>query len=170
VSRAFVKEFDNEQGQEQPPERKHSDLPNYITPRGLKQLQARVEALSHQERTLAKEADNLEHAGRLQQIRSDLRYLSERLRWAIVVQPSVPPPDTVAFGARVEVRDENDVIHTFTIVGEDEADAGTGRISWASPLARAVIQRRIGDFVLWSRPAGDLELEILAVDYPAAEG
>ncbi len=56
---------------------------------------------------------------------------------------------------------------SFAIVGEDEADAAAGKVSWVSPLARALLGSSVGDIVTWRRPTGDVELEIVAIDYPA---
>jgi transcription elongation GreA/GreB family factor len=65
----------------------------------------------------------------------------------------------------VEVLDDAGVMHRFMIVGEDEADAARNRISWVSPLAAALLNRRTGDTVIWRRPAGDIELEVLGFHY-----
>jgi transcription elongation GreA/GreB family factor len=59
-------------------------------------------------------------------------------------------------------------VHEFTIVGEDEADVATGKVSWLSPLAKALIGARVGDTVKWRRPVGDTDLEILDIHYPGA--
>jgi transcription elongation GreA/GreB family factor len=64
--------------------------------------------------------------------------------------------------------DENDVKRQFEIVGEDEADPNKGKLSWVSPLALALKGAKTGDIVVWKRPAGDLELEIAAIEYPTA--
>jgi transcription elongation GreA/GreB family factor len=65
----------------------------------------------------------------------------------------------------VEVSDEDDRSRTFSIVGEDEADVASGKISWSSPLGKAMIGSKVGDTVIWRRPAGDTELEILGIRY-----
>ena len=78
------------------------------------------------------------------------------------------PLDEVHFGARVTIRDEQGKDHTFQIVGDDEADVAAGRISWASPLAKAMMGARVGDTVKWQRPAGPSEVEIVAIDYSSA--
>jgi transcription elongation GreA/GreB family factor len=54
-------------------------------------------------------------------------------------------------------------VHPFTIVGEDEADVAQGKISWVSPLAKALLNARVGDVVTWRRPVGDKELQILSI-------
>ncbi len=166
VSRAFVREPDGDQVVEAPPERRHSDAPNYITPGGLEALRVRVAELDAERRELEAAPERLDRQGDRQRIESELRYLHERVQRAIVVHPPEPPGGDVGIGAEVELIDENDETHRFVIVGEDEVDVGAGRVSWSSPLGRAVLHRRVGDSALWQRPAGDLEVEIVAVCYP----
>jgi len=73
--------------------------------------------------------------------------------------------DRVGFGATVDLVDEDGARYRYRIVGEDEADPEQGLVSWVSPLARALEGARVGDSVIWKRPAGDLEVEVLAIDY-----
>ena len=168
MSRAFVKEPDGDQVVDAPPERRHSDTPNYITPGGLEALRARAVALETERRTLAEAPERLGSKGDLHRVESDLRYLNERMQRAIVVEPPDGPSTQIGIGAEVELVDENDETHRFAIVGEDEVDVGAGRVSWSSPIGRAILRRRIGDAAIWKRPAGDLEVEIVAVRYPRA--
>jgi transcription elongation GreA/GreB family factor len=98
----------------------------------------------------------------------DLRYFQERLSRAILVDSADRPKDRVDFGASVETEDENGVKRRFEIVGEDEADPNIGKLSWVSPLALALKDAKVGDTVVWKRPAGDLELDVLAITYPEA--
>ena len=166
MSRAFVKEPDGDEVVDAPPERRHSGVPNYITPGGLEALRARVAELDAKRRALAEAPERLGKRADQQRIESELRYLNERLQRAIVVHPPEAPGGEVGIGAEVDLVDENDETHRFAIVGEDEVDVGAGRVSWSSPLGRAVLRRRAGDSALWKRPAGDLEVEIVAVRYP----
>jgi YD repeat-containing protein len=71
----------------------------------------------------------------------------------------------VAFGALVTVTDAAGTAHRYRITGEDDADAARGRIAPHAPLARALLGARVGDSVTWRRPAGGLELQIVAIDY-----
>jgi len=73
----------------------------------------------------------------------------------------------VAFGASVRVCDANREEHVFAIVGEDEADAAVGKVSWVSPLANALLGARVEDLVTWGRPNGNVDLEILSITYPS---
>ena len=168
MSRAFVKEPDGEQVTDAPPERRHSDAPNYITPGGLEALRVRAAALESERRALAEAPERLGSKADLQRVESDLRYLNERVQRAIVVEPPREPSTRVGIGALVDLIDEHDETHRFAIVGEDEVDVGAGRVSWRSPIGRAVLHRRVGDSALWKRPAGDIEVEIVAVRYPSA--
>ena len=72
----------------------------------------------------------------------------------------------MAFGAEVTVEDEDGEAKTYRIVGEDEADPDHGKVSWVSPLAKALIDARAGDLVIWERPTGEVELEIISIAYP----
>lgn len=164
MSRAFVKESDEDLVSDELPERPQSPYPNYVTPAGLAQLHSQYAALQERRAELAAADDPLLKQ-QLKQVQRDLRYFQQRLESAIPVALSSQPRDEVHFGAIVDVSDENDARHTFSIVGEDEADVGAGKISWSSPLGKAMIGSKVGDMVLWKRPAGDTELEILAIRY-----
>ena len=88
-----------------------------------------------------------------------------RVESAILKRPETQPEDEISFGATVTVADEEDVEHIFRIVGEDEADAAHGLVSYVSPLAKALIGAEVGDVVKWRRPVGDLELEVISFRY-----
>jgi transcription elongation GreA/GreB family factor len=74
--------------------------------------------------------------------------------------------DEVRFGASVKTEDESGAVHSIAIVGEDEADAAQGRVSWQSPLAKALMGAKVGDTVTWNRPAGSTTLNVLGIHYP----
>jgi transcription elongation factor GreB len=89
------------------------------------------------------------------------------MKQAKVVDPAGQEQrDTVRFGATVELADENDDRRILTLVGEDEADASSGLISWAAPIARAVIGARVGDERTVRLPAGEKSYEVVAIRYP----
>lgn len=165
MSRAFTHEPDGDQAPDDQPERPQSPHPNYITPAGLERLRAEYAELRQAREALGEGDDAL--ADRLSAVQLDrrLRYLHGRIERAIPVDAGTQSPDQVAFGAFVTVVDEAGGEHTFQIVGEDEADAAAGRVSWMSPLAKALMARRPGDETVWRRPAGDQALEILAIRY-----
>jgi transcription elongation factor GreB len=161
MSRAFVKELD-EQADNGLPERPQSPHTNYVTPPGLAQLQERVRELSALRDVLAGKED-LASQQQLRHVERDLHFYTERIKRAVLVRPEIQPDDKVHFGAAVDVEDdEGEKLH-FAIVGEDEADAAQGKISWVSPLAKALLNARVGDRVTWKRPAGDKELEVIAI-------
>jgi transcription elongation factor GreB len=89
------------------------------------------------------------------------------MKSAKVVDPaSQSSRDQVRFGATVEVADEQDERRNLTIVGDDEADAGAGRIGWSAPLARALIGARVGDERVVRLPAGEKSYEVVGIRYP----
>ncbi len=145
MSRAFVKDDDG--GPEPLINRPVSESPNYVTPRGLQLLR---EALARAE------SDGNER---------DLRYYSERVETAIVVQPASHANGVVEFGATVEAHDAHGGRLRVRIVGEDEADPFKGSISWESPIARALADHHVGDRVTVVRPAGPIEYTIDAINY-----
>lgn len=165
MSRAFVKEPDGDAADAALPDRPLSEHPLYVTVRGLRQMHAEVHRLRSERERLAAGDEDLGARAQLRQVERDLRYAEACAQNAIAV---APPPDRneVRFGARVQLLDEDGNAHAFVIVGEQEACAPTGLISWLSPLARSLIGRRVGDTVIWERPAGNAELEIAAIDYP----
>lgn len=163
MSRAFVKELDEQA--DEGPERPQSPHTNYVTPRGLEQLQDRVRELSLLREGLAGK-DDLGSQQQIKNVERDLHYYSERVNRAVLVRPETQPNDTVHFGAAVEVEDAEGGRLLFEIVGEDEADVTQGKISWVSPLAKALLNAKVGDLVTWRRPAGDKELEIIAIAKP----
>ena len=165
MSRGFVKEDDLEHAGTDLPERPTSPHPNYVTPHGFKALQQQAHALAQERLPLAQRKEDPVAQQRLAMIDRDLRYLQARLESAIQVAPAAQPAGTVLFGATVDVEDEHGDSHRFMIVGEDEADISSNRVSWVSPLARALIGQKVGDSVTWHRPLGDLELEIIAIHY-----
>jgi transcription elongation GreA/GreB family factor len=168
MSRAFVNENTAEQAPEELPERPLSSAPNYVTPHGLGLLRARLEALQQTRDQLLREDQPLARQ-QLLEAKRDLRYVQAQLERAVAVDPAGQPRDEVHFGATVTIRGEDHHTQRFHIVGDDEADAATGSISWNSPLAKALMGASIGDTVTWQRPAGATEVEIVAIDYaPAA--
>ena len=154
MSRAFTRESDNDEGPALP-ERALSIHPNLVTPAGHAALEAQVRALEG-ERAAARAAGDAALKARIER---DLRYFTRRLATARVVAP-LAAADAVRFGVRVTLRSASGAQQSFRLVGEDEADAAQGRLSWVSPLAQALLGRSPGDTVRFQ--AG--ELEILSVE------
>lgn len=164
MSRGFVKEDDLEHAGTDLPERPISEHPNYVTPYGLKLLKDEAEKLDKERVLLVDRKDDSAAQQKLVMIDRDLRYFSARLEQAILVNPDKQSKESVLFGATVDVEDDDGQTYQFSIVGEDEADIAKNKVSWVSPLANALIGHRIGESVIWKRPAGDLNLEIIKIN------
>jgi transcription elongation GreA/GreB family factor len=162
MSRAFVNEDNAAAQASQPVERQVSEQPNYVTARGLAQLQAHVLSLQAQhseESALGENGDKQ----RLADIERDLRYFNHRLQSAQVVTPAVST-DKVQIGSWVTFADEQDNQQRVQLVGEDQADATSQLINWASPLGKALLGAEVGDEVSWKRPVGDQMIEVLQIE------
>lgn len=156
MSRAFVKESDVV---EELPDRIVSDYPNYVTAEGLELIERTIADL--QSRLAQAQVEGDREA--ISAISRDLRYWDNRRGTAMVVQM----PDnatTVRFGTMVTIRRDDGRTQDYRIVGEDEADPTQGLLSHASPLARALLGKAVGDTVM----AGQGEAEILSIGQPPA--
>ncbi|MBL8486966.1 MAG: transcription elongation factor GreB [Rhodocyclaceae bacterium] len=182
MNKAFVKESDGTDEEEgvAPPA-----LPpgtrNYMTRRGHAALKAELAHLLKTERPelvrvvswAAGNGDRSENGDyiygkkRLREIDRRIRFLEKRLDSAVVVDPAAQEnPDMVFFGATVTVSDpEGGAEATYQIVGIDEAEASAGRISWISPLAKALLKAREGDTVRFHSPAGLRRIEVVEIRY-----
>ena len=181
MSKAFTKESDGDDDDEVglpplPPGGK-----NYITPQGFARLKGELLDLIDNERPriveivhwAASNGDRSENGDylygkkRLREIDRRIRFLTKRLDNAEVVDPSVHHgSDQIFFGATVHYENQRGEEHTVTIVGIDELDPLKGRISWISPVARALTKAREGDEVVLQTPSGVEQLTILDVTYP----
>ena len=157
--------------------------PRYITAGGFAKLRAEYDELFAIERpklveTIAWAAANGDRSengdyiyGRkkLREIDRRLGHLAKVMKAAKVVEPGAEGArDQVRFGATVELADEDDNRRILTIVGDDEADASSGRIGWNAPLARALIGARVGDERTVRLPAGEKSYEVMAIRYADA--
>lgn len=165
MSRAFVREPDGDQVVDDLPELPQEPVPNYVTPEGLAELEAWRDRLKAERDELVSRGEDMVDKSKLAHVKRDLRYVDGRIGHAVEVNPADQPRDSVAFGATVDVRGEDGKKHTWRIVGENQSDVESGMVSWVSPLARALKGAAVGETVTWRRPAGDLELEILAIRY-----
>ena len=158
------------------------DRPIYITPEGLDALKSELDHLWKKERPevvavvhwAAGNGDRSENGDyiygkkRLREIDRRVRYLRKRIEDAVVVRPEEQPDHSrIFFGATVTYVNSRDEEKTIRIVGEDEADSLNGKISWISPVARALMKSGVGDVVTVRTPAGEDELEILDIRYTA---
>ncbi|HWH21803.1 MAG TPA: transcription elongation factor GreB [Allosphingosinicella sp.] len=160
-----------------------SDRPNYITPAGYRALREEYEALFSVERpklveTISWAAGNGDRSEngdyiygrkRLREIDRRIGWLSKRMKAARVLDPAEQEDKSrVLFGATVTLIDEDENERIVTLVGEDEADAGSGRISWNSPIARAIRGAAVGDLRRVMLPSGEREYEVAAISYPSS--
>lgn len=167
MNKAFTKEEDGSSPQRLP-DLPISTHPNHVTPRGLRLLQDRKAALEAEVTRLRENRDDLPDHYPLAVAERDLRYVEARLASAILVEPPETPPEHISFGTTVEVEDEEGRKTRYTIVGEDEAEPEKGLITHISPLARALLEAKVGDIVEWSKPTGIVELEVLSISFDAA--
>jgi len=181
MSKAFVKEPEDEDDAPQPASQPTASAPggkNYISPAGFARLKAELKQLVEIERpevvkTVAwaaslgdrsENADYIYGKRRLREIDRRVRFLIKRLEGAEVVQSAGRETDQVFFGATVRYRSKNDE-KMLTILGADEVDPAQGKVSWLSPIAKALLKARAGDTVTLRTPAGEERLEILEVTY-----
>ena len=154
----------------------------FITPAGFAHIRAEYEQLFGVERPqlvetiswAAANGDRSENGDyiygrkRLRELDRRLGYLSKVMKQAKVVDPAGQQDrEQVRFGATVEIADEEDERRTLTIVGDDEADAGSGRIGWSAPLTRALVGARVGDERIVRLPSGEKSYEVVRISYPA---
>ena len=180
MSKAFTKEREDEEDDEIAAPAIPVGTKNYITPQGYARLRAEFDELFRKERPklvetitwAAANGDRSENGDyiygkkRLRQIDSRIRFLSKRLEAAEVVDPARQEnTEQIFFGATVSYTDGSGRDMTIQIVGVDEAEPSDGKISWISPVARALLKARAGDLVTLNTPAGRDELEIFAVRY-----
>lgn len=168
MSRAFVRESDVPQLPELPPQ--VSALPagakNYVTVAGAARLQAELSRLLEVERPrlTGAPAEDLDAKRELQVLDQRIRQLQESLRTAEVVSPT-GSADVVRFGATVAVREKDGTATAYRIVGVDEIDPDRNWVSWLSPIARALLNARVGERVTFKAPRGEKELEIARIEY-----
>ncbi|MCX7961022.1 MAG: transcription elongation factor GreB [Burkholderiales bacterium] len=179
MSKAFVRERDDLDEDEAPEADAAPAERNYITPAGFARMKAELRQLVEVERpevvrTVAWAAANGDRSEngdyiygkkRLREIDRRVRFLIKRLESAEVVHSAGRDTDQVFFGATVTVRSARGGERTVTIVGADEVDPARGRVSWRSPIARALLRARAGDTVTLRSPSGEEALEILDVRY-----
>jgi len=152
-----------------------------ITPAGMAALRARYDQLLGTERPAIVEVvswaagngdrsengDYIYGRKRLREIDRELGHLARRMKALRVVDPAQQADRARAwFGATVEIADETDNRRTLTLVGDDEQDAGAGRIGWSAPLARALRGGAVGDVRRVVLPEGAKDWEIMAISYP----
>jgi transcription elongation factor GreB len=180
MSKAFTKESDGDDDVESPARATLPDgFRNYITPGGYKRLHDEVAQLWKVDRpklveTIAWAASNGDRSEngdyiygkrKLREIDRRIRFLNQRIDSAVVVDNAGKDHERVYFGATVTVADQSGATRTVSIVGVDEIDLRSGRVSWISPFATALLKGSVGDVVTLRTPRGAEDLEILEIRY-----
>jgi len=180
VSKAFIKETEDEPEPVVEAPALPAGVKNYMTPEGHRRMQAELRRLMREERPKVVEVvawaagngdrsengDYIYGKKRLREIDSRIRFLTKRLESAEIVDPHRQKNrDQVFFGATVTYADRDGTEKTITIVGIDEADLDQGQVSWVSPIARALMKAHEGDVVELRTPSGIAPIEIIEIRY-----
>jgi transcription elongation factor GreB len=158
--------------------------PRYITPQGFRRLAEEHERIWSAERprivaeveaaaALGDRSENAEYIygkRKLRELDRRLRFLSRLMDGLTVVEPAPHPSGRAFFGAWVTIEGDDGDERTYRLVGPDELDLSRGHISVEAPLGRALLGKREGDTVLVQRPAGELEVTVIAIHWNAPEG
>jgi transcription elongation factor GreB len=154
--------------------------PNYITPEGLQRLRDEYQKLFHTDRPetvkavawaaslgdRSENADYIYNKKKLREIDRRLEFLIKRIDGAKIVDPKdVTDKNKIVFGATITIADEDGNEKTYKIAGEDEINVENGIISWKSPLAKALLGKKVGDEATIKKPSGESTVEVLAVKY-----
>ncbi len=184
MSKAFVKESEDEPDLPDEAPSIPAGVRNYMTPDGHRRMQEELRRLTRDERPKVVEVvawaagngdrsengDYIYGKQRLREIDRRIRFLSKRLESAEVVDPARQTRrDQVFFGATVTYADKEGDERTVTIVGIDEADLDRGRVSWISPIARALLKAHEGDVVELRTPTGSEPIEVIEIRYAAGD-
>jgi transcription elongation factor GreB len=166
MSRGFVKEDDQEEIPIVPP---RADLPdgttNYVTQVGMNELLAEKQVLLDEISKLDSSNENEKRIA-VNHIHAKLQQLEHRIATAQIVRPHGQAHDKIRFGAVIKLKiAANNSIKAFQIVGVDEADISKGKISFTSPLAKVLINKKIGDKAILKRSPKDLVFEIIDISY-----
>ena len=182
MSKAFTRESDAQDDEEVELPALPTGMRNYMTPAGYAQMRAELFTLIDDERPkiveivhwAASNGDRSENGDylygkkRLREIDRRVRFLTKRLEWAEIVEPSLHHGrDQIFFGATVTYVEDDGPERTVTIKGIDEANSALGEVSWVSPIARTLLKARTGDVLKLVTPSGVLAIEVLEVQYPA---
>jgi len=166
MSRGFVKEDDQE---EIPMVPQRAYLPegvtNFVTRAGMDQLLSEKQMLVNEKENLSSSNENEKRLA-LNYINARLHLLNNRIAEAKVVDPDEQPQNEIRFGASVTLKTkESGKIQTFQIVGVDEADISKGKISFISPLAKTLINKKPGEIITLKRADQDIVFEIMSIAY-----
>jgi transcription elongation factor GreB len=168
VSKAFTRESDDAPELPVRP-RRSSSLPpgarNYLTAGGAQALREELNRLINLERPRLTAANDNDAKRQLQAVNARIEHLQQSLHSAVVVAPPAAPDDQVRFGATVTVRNQRGETSRYRLVGVDETDIDRDWVSWLSPIAKALLNARVGQQVRIKLPGGEEQLEIIGVAY-----
>jgi len=182
MSKAFVKESEGSLDDELL-EDQDSALPsgskNYITPEGAQNLKSELKKLLYEDRPevvktvswAASNGDRSENGDyiygkkRLREIDRRIRFLTKRLDASEIIDPTSQSSEKILFGATVTIENEEGEVKVYKIVGIDETNVEEGKISWISPIGKALLNAEKGDQVTLKTPKGEQELEIIKIEY-----
>jgi transcription elongation factor GreB len=150
---------------------------NYLTPEGFDRLKKELNFLVSEDRpatvravsdaaAMGDRSENAEYIygkRRLREIDRRIRFLTKRLENVEIVDPSKVDVSKVSFGTWIKIVDEDGKEQSYQIVGQDEIDPAQGRITFSSPLGRALLGKKVGDFFEVQRPKGVVEVQVLAI-------
>jgi transcription elongation factor GreB len=179
MSKAFTKETDGDEEDDAPEADQPAGFKNYMTPAGYRRMNDELRRLWDDERPklvetitwAASNGDRSENGDyiygkrKLREIDRRIRFLSKRIDNAEVVDNNGRQHDCVYFGATVTVADEDGNERTISIVGIDELDPARGRVSWVSPIAKALMKAEVGDVVTLRTPGGAEQIEVVDIRY-----
>jgi transcription elongation factor GreB len=168
MSKAFTRESD-ERPDPPPALRLAPPLPpgarNYLTAGGAKRLRDELDHLLQDERPKAISSSDTAAGGQLHALDQRIQHLRQSLQSAVIVNPPAGPENRVRFGATVTVRGPDGKESQYRIVGIDEIDIDRGWVSWLSPIAKALLNARLGERVQFRFPSGEEELDIVKIVY-----
>jgi transcription elongation factor GreB len=186
MSKAFTKENDEAEDLSLEESQDNAALStpggkNYITPQGIERLRSEWKRLMDIERPelvkvvqwAAGNGDRSENGDyiygkrKLREIDRKIRFLTKRMENAEIIDPTQQKSDKILFGATVTLLDEQAQERKYSIVGIDETDGKKGRISWISPIAKALLKRSVGDTITVQLPKGEEDFEIIKISYHA---
>ena len=169
MSKAFTRESDD--APEAPLVRPASMLPpgvkNLLTPGGALRLHKELEQLTSDEaatRATASKNDDIANR-RLPALAQRILQIQHTLQTAVITGPPAVADDVVRFGVTVRVRERSGEVMSYRIVGADETDLDQNWVSWLSPIAKALLNARVGQSVRLKLPGGEEQLEILGLSY-----
>lgn len=166
MSRGFVKEGDQEEIPMVPP---RADLPlgvvNYVTSNGLKDLKQEQNLLVDEKKLLIEQSNEINRV-QINYITTKLSLLEDRINSARIVDLSTQPQNNIHFGATITLfKQEENCECQYQIVGVDEANISQNKISFLSPMAKVLLNKKVGDIIALQTPKGKRTMKIEVIEY-----